>query len=378
MTHARLLIVSFSNISADARVLKQVELFADSYDVTTCGYGPTPDRRVRHVQLEDSEGIRRWRRIDLILRRFARVYWSQPAVRRAMLDLKVVGRFDVILANDIDTLGLSLALEPRFGVHADIHEYAPRQNEEILVWRWFIAPYVHWMCRQFLARVTSMTTVGAGIASEYQRVYGVEASVVTNASPYATCEPQSVDLPLRLVHSGASIRNRRLEVMIDAALATTNDVTLDLYLMPNDPAYIAELSQRIAGSERVRFRDPVPYDQLISRLNEYDLGIHVIAPTNFNNEWALPNKFFDYVQARLGIVIGPTVEMEQLLKQFEIGVVTRDFSASALRDVLDAADPATVFGWKVNADGAARSLSSESQVDTWGDAIGAIVNRRSP
>ena len=346
MTRPRLLIISFSNISEDARVLKQVKHFASDYDVTTYGYGPSPDADVRHIRLGEEHGIRRWRRQDLILRRFRRVYWEQPAIRRAQADLAALDRFDAILANDIDTVALALDLDPVHGVHADIHEYAPRQNEEILVWRVFIAPYVQWMCREFLHRASSMTTVGQGLADEYKRVFGLHAEIVTNATPYAPFEPRAVASPIRLVHSGASLRNRRIETLIDAAASTTTDVTLDIYLMGNDPDYVAELRERATRSGRVRVLDPLPYPQLVPKLNEYDVGIHVIAPTNFNNRWSLANKFFDYVQARLGVIIGPSPEMRRILDQYGLGVVSRDFGTEALTKVLDTLTPEQVSGMK--------------------------------
>ncbi len=376
MTLPRLLILSFSDISADARVLKQVKLFADKYDVTTYGYGPSPHPRVRHIRLDDAHGIRRWSRADLILRRFRRIYWLQPAIRQAKIDLTSLERFDVILANDIDTVGLALELDPVHGVHADIHEYAPRQNEELLVWRVFIAPFVTWMCRRFLPLAASMTTVGQGIANEYQRVFDVHSEVVTNAAPYAELEAGPVGAPIRLVHSGASIRNRRLEVLVDAALATTCDVTLDLYLMGNDPEYIAELRKRASESDRIRFRDPVPYQELIARLNEYDIGIHVIAPTNFNNRFALPNKFFDYVQARLGLIIGPSSEMKNILDAYEFGAVTSDFNAPALTRVLDSLTTEQIQTWKSHATAAAHALSAEAQMKPWSTAIRALAERK--
>jgi hypothetical protein len=378
VTRQRLLILSFSNISSDARVLKQVKYFADRYDVTTYGYGPSPDPRVNHRQLDDSRRIRRFTRRDLILRRYRRMYWQQSAVTQAQADLTPLEPFDVILANDVDAVGIALALEPRMGVHADIHEYAPRQNEELLVWRVFEAPYMRWMCRRFLPKVASMTTVGQGIANEYRRVFGVEAGVVTNAAPYADLVPGAVSEPIRLVHSGASLRNRRLEVLVDAAIATTSDVTLDLYLMGNDPEYVTELRARAEDSDRVRFVEPVAYQQLIARLNEYDVGIHVIAPTNFNNLWALPNKFFDYVQARLGIIIGPSAEMEQRLASHGLGAIAAGFDAPALTRVLDDLTIEQVEGWKSHAADAAHELSSESQVLLWGAAIDALADRGRP
>lgn len=370
----RLLILSFSDISSDARVLKQVRHFADHYDVTTFGYGPSPDPRVSHVRLDDGRGIRRWKRIELIARRFRTIYWSQPAVTTALQELSSHEQFDVVLANDIDTIGLALALQPTRGVHADIHEYAPRQNEELLVWRVFIAPYVRWMCAEFLHRATSMTTVGRGIADEYQRRYAVNSAVVTNATPYQELDPTDVGTPIRLVHSGASIRNRRIESLIAATTATSADVSLDLYLMGNDPDYIAELRERAAGSERVRILEPLPYEQLVRRLNEYDVGIHVIAPTNFNNRWALPNKFFDYVQARLGIIIGPSVEMQRIHEEHQLGAVADGFEEGHLTRVFDSLTPERVHEWKKNAHTAARALSSDEQVKVWERAVSEIAN----
>jgi glycosyltransferase involved in cell wall biosynthesis len=375
MTLPRLLIFSFSDISADARVLKQVKHFAKLYDVTTYGYGPSPDTHVHHIRLDDSRRIHKWLRRDLILRRYHRMYWQQSAVRQAQSDLGPLDRFDVILANDIDTVGLALALNPVHGVHADIHEYAPRQNEELLVWRIFEAPYMRWMCRRFLTRAASVTTVGQGIADEYQRTYGVHAGVVTNAAPYAQLSARSVRTPFRLVHSGASIRNRRLEMLIDAVIATTSDVTLDFLLMGNDPDYIAELRERSAGSDRIKFPDPVPYEHLIDRLNTYDIGVHVIAPTNFNNRWALPNKFFDYVQARLGLIIGPSAEMQRLLEIHNLGAVAEDFSAAAVTEVLNALTVEQITEWKLQAAEAASTLSAERQVEIWGAAVGALADR---
>jgi len=378
VTRPRLLILSFSHLAGDARVLKQVTHFPEYYQVTTCGYGPSPDPRVHHVQLDDASSFRKWRRRDLILRRFRRIYWHQPAVLEAQTALTPLEPFDVILANDIDTVGLALALKPAHGVHADIHEYAPRQNEELPVWRYFVAPYVRWMCRKFLPRATSMTTVGQGIADEYQRVFGVHAGVVTNAAPYAEVAAGPVGTPIRLVHSGASLRNRRLEVLVDAVAASTNGVTLDLYLMANDPHYIRELLDRAAGCGRIRFPDAVPYQQLISRLGEYDVGIHIIAPTNFNNRWALPNKFFDYVQARLGLIIGPSEEMVNILEAHRLGAVTDDFAAPALTRVLESLTTDQVEAWKSHAAEAARALSAETQVEVWSAAINTLAERAEP
>src|SRR5690606_828712 len=141
--------------------------------------------------------------------------------------------------------------------------------------------------------------------------------------------------------------------------------------MPNDPAYIDELRGREVPG--VRVLDPLPYAEVFETLNGYDLGVHVLPPVNFNNANALPNKVFDYVQARLGLVVGPTPEMAALAREHGAGVVTEDFSAHALAAALDALTPGRVRELKAASHAAARELSAETAVLGWARAIDALV-----
>ena len=365
----RLLILSFSPIASDARVLKQVELFAGRYDVTTCGYGPAPAGVVEHLQLPDDATIALDGRL-ITLRAYPLVYSRTPAVIAARAAL-AGRRFDVVLANDVETVPLALSL--RAPVHADLHEYSPRLHDDNPAWARRIGPYVRWLCRRYVSRAASATTVGEGLARAYESEVGVRAQVVTNAAPYAERTPTEVVCPLRLVHSGAALRNRDLMVLLDAVALTTTPVTLDLFLMPNDPAYIAELRARGVQIDGVRVLDPVPYAQLGDTLAGYDVGIHVLPPVNFNNANALPNKLFDYVQARLALVVGPTPEMAAAVERHGIGSVARGFDARSLADVLDGLTPEKVAEQRAASHAVARELSAEQQVLVWERAIDALV-----
>ena len=369
------LVVSFSTIASDARVLKQVRLLAPDHDVTTCGYGPAvvleDGTAVTHLRIPDEHEHWRKEPVALLTRRYRRVYWGNAAVAAAR-DLLAGRTFDVVLADDVDTVPLALWTRPRRGVHADLHEYSPRQREELPRWRWFVAPYVRWLCRRFVTRCASVTTVAQGIADEYERRFGFRAGVVTNATPYQELAPRPVGAPVRLVHSGVALRNRSLEILVDAVAASSADVTLDLFLVPNDPGYLAELRERVAREPRVRLHDPLPYAELVASLNAYDVGLHLLPPVSFNNANALPNKVFDYVQARLGLIVGPSPEMARVVRAHGVGAVTADFTPAALASVLDALTAEQVEAWKAASHASARELSSESQVEIWREAIEAL------
>lgn len=367
-----LLIMSFSDISADARVLKQVSAFRDRYEVTTCGYGSAPEGVADHVQLPSTEEVWQYSRRLLVLRQYERAYRENRAVRAAATALED-RVFDVILANDVDAVPLALSLKPRAGVHADLHEFAPAQKSELLRWRVFVAPFMAWLCRTSVTRASSVTTVAHGIAREYRRRFGITASVVTNATPFTDHAPTAAHVPLALVHSGACFRNRHLDIMLDALERTRTPATLDLFLTPNDPTYLAELKARAASMTQVQVHEPVPYRELVGTLHDYDVGVFVLPPVNVNYRWALPNKLFDFVQARLGVVVGPSPEMAELVRRERFGLVAADFTADALAQVLDTLTPDVVERLKRRSDEVSVPLSSETQVAVWVDAVDRIA-----
>lgn len=368
-----LLILTFSPIRSDPRVLKQVELFKDKYRVSTCAYGDAPDGVSEHFALPDDS--RGWPsdKVGLVSRQYAKVYNGLPAVKSARAILPK-GRFDVILANDLNTLPLALELEPKSGVHADLHEFAPREKEDNLKWRLFIAPFMRWLCSRYLPSASSVTSVSQGIADEYLKDYGTPVGVVTNAAPYFAGTVKPVGEKVRLIHSAAGQRYRKLENFVEAMKDAPEWLSLDMIVMPNEPDYVAELKAKAASVPSITFRDPVPYKDLVATLSEYDVSVVFLPPTNFNLKNALPNKFFEAVQARIGLIVGPSPAMAGLVREYGLGAITADFSAASLRETLWSLTPEAIAGWKRAADAAARPLSAESQVAVWEAAIAKIAD----
>lgn len=372
MSRARVLVLSFSRIVGDARVLKQIRTLSMHHDVVTCGYGPRPDGVVGHVQVPDTEQNRLDGRL-ITLRQYRAASTSQRGIDWVRRRLPK-GSADVILANDLDAVPLALHLRPRAGVHADLHEYFPRLHEHDEQWMARIAPYQAWLCRRFLPSCADVTTVGERIAQEYAEQFGVPVGVVTNASPYVDLSPTEVGSPLRLVHSGACLRNRHLEVMVEGVLQARADHTLDLYLTPNHPAYLQELRQLASGSDRVSFHEPLSYGDLVSTLNGYDVGLFVLPPVTFSYTFALPNKVFDYVQARLALLVGPSPEMARLVREHRLGTVTAGFTSDDFAAAVEVLDPATVAAAKQASHRAARALSDEEQSAQWLSSVSAILH----
>jgi hypothetical protein len=98
-------------------------------------------------------------------------------------------------------------------------------------------------------------------------------------------------------------------------------------LINNDISYLKEL-KRLANKRargRITFHEAVLPEEIIGRICEYDIGLCLITPTNYNNLVSLPNKFFDYIIAGLAVCIGPSPSMVELVRKYRFGCVAPTF-----------------------------------------------------
>lgn len=358
-------VLSFSDLARDPRVNRQIRFLRERYRVVAAGYA---DPRVEGVEFVPvrlrgkSAAGRIASAVQLLTGRFERYYWRQHHV----LDLaeRLAGvRADVILANDIDTLPLALRVAGDAPVVFDAHEYAPLEFEDRLFFRLFLQRYRTYLCRTYIPRTAGMATVCESIAAAYERDTGVRPVVVLNAPDYEPLEPMARapgDRTIRLVHHGGANPSRELDRMIRMMDHLDERFTLDLLLVEaGGGGYIAKLKRLARGNDRIRFLDPVPMRELPRFLNAYDVGIFILPPTNFNYRYALPNKLFEYIQARLAVAVSPAPEMARVVRATGCGVVSRDDSPRAMAEALRTLDLERILDYKRRAHEAAATLNAD-------------------
>jgi hypothetical protein len=164
---------------------------------------------------------------------------------------------------------------------------------------------------------------------------------------------------IRLVHHGGAIRERHLNCLIDVIDLLGDAYELNLVLLERSRGYLDELKSLARGRANIRFWPPVAEHSLPQFLNQFDIGIHMLPPTNYNNQSALPNKLFEFIQARLAVAISPNPEMMKLVQQYDLGIVATDFSAQSLAVGIENLSRDQLFYYKLQANKAARELSSD-------------------
>jgi glycosyltransferase involved in cell wall biosynthesis len=375
----RVLLLTFTDIGRDPRVRRHVEALRGEYEVITCARGTPPAGVAQHLQLSDDADHMPLSAIGvaaLLTGRNRAAYARIPAVREARAALSGV-EFDVLITNDAVALPVGLEVAHGRPVVADLHEYAPLEMEEDWRWRLLFQRFASWICRDYLARAAAVTTVSHGLADRYRSEYGVDATVVTNAGPASTRDdPRRTGRPIRVVHSGNANPNRGIDVMIEAA-SDLGGLVLDLYLVPapRTGSYLARLKAMAAETSNVRVLDPVPMDDVVTTMEPYDVGLYALQPTSFNNLHALPNKFFDFVQAGLAVVIGPSPDMAALVHEHDLGVVAPAFDRDCVRTTLEALDPDRVTAWRAGARAARGVLSAQHEASVLRSVVEGVAPR---
>jgi hypothetical protein len=357
------LVMSFSDLRNDPRVHRQLRFLAKHYRVLAAGLADPGIDGVRFIPIAAPRNSL-WRNLGaaalLACGFHERYYWQKSLVREALGKLAGVSA-DLIVANELVTLPLALRIARGARILFDAHEFSPRELEHEWGWRLLVRPHVEMLCKRYIPQVDAMTTVCDGIAEAYHTLTGVRPAVLTNAPDYRELAPRpyrAAVKPVQLVHHGILHPTRRLENLIAMMDHLDERFELNLMVVGSDRSYRARLDAMARSRPRVRFLPPVPMPTLPEFLNQFDLGVYLCEPVNFNSWLALPNKFFEFIQGRLGVAIGPSPEMARIVTATGCGIVAPDFQPASLAACLNHLDETTINAFKARSDAAAAALSA--------------------
>jgi len=372
-----ILILAFSNLAVDPRVNRQIRFLRDTYRIIAVGLAHPEVDGVEFIPVTKIKrsypsplGV-----LQMLFHRYDDWYWQQMHVLEAFNKLSNV-HADLILANDLQTLPLALKVARGAKVILDAHEYAPRQNEDVLSWRLLIKNYATYLCRKYIPQVHAMMTVCPGIAETYERDTGVKPLVMTSAPDYEDLEPNVMGgngRRIRLIHHGAAAPSRKIENMIRMMDDLDERFELNFMFVESHPRYLRHLKRLAEKRSAIRFLPPQPMHQLPRYLNQFDIGVYLLEPTNFNHLHSLPNKFFEFIQARLGVAIGPSPEMARIVREHNLGVISEDFSPKRLAQCLRHLDPKTINFYKSQSHKAAQILSAEKNKELLLDLVKKLL-----
>ena len=380
MSIKKILILSFSSVNLDPRVYRQIMFLKDLYEVTAAGFDSPGVDGVKFIRLEENAKRKNMKgkiqsAINLKIGRFDQFYWSSSRIQNARDSLRNK-QFDLIIANDINSLPLAyyLSRKAEAKLLVDAHEYAPRESEAHFLFRFFYQRYWDRICRSYLPRVDAMTTVGEGIANEYKTNYSVDPVIITNAPLFADLEPSQVDLrSIRIIHHGRVSPVRKSDKMISLMGLLDRRFSLDLMILGENGRYLQKLYEMGMKNPRINFVEPVAMPDIAKTINRYDIGLYFLDPSSFNNRMALPNKLFEFIQGRLAVAVWPSPEMAQIVRKYQCGVISEDFTCESMAKILNQLSTNEIMKFKWQAHKAASELCAERNRELFVSTIKELI-----
>lgn len=359
----RILILSYSNVNSDPRVLRQIKFFKENgFEIFLCARAYTGN--LPFFQLTKPKNIIfRIIKLGIMIFKLKKLRVLEFLYHTELDKLiKINPGFDFIIANDVETWPVAVELrryQSNVKLIFDAHEHYAKQFSDRRIWRWFHEGFSKYLCEKYIPEANEFLTVCEGIAQDYEAEYKVKPTVVLNTPEFQSdLKPNPIGHEIQIIHHGIANRSRKIEKMIKMMDYLDDRFFLNLILMPVDPSYLLEL-KKMAEGKRIEFIEPVPTQEIPKFINQFDIGLFILEPVNFNYANALPNKFFEFIQARLAIAIGPTPEMKKIVDKEKIGIVTETFDEWEMANKLNKITQEEIFQFKMKTEAIAEKYSNK-------------------
>lgn len=285
---------------------------------------------------------------------------------RLLLTLLVARGPSLFIANDLDTLPANFmaARIRRVKLIYDSHELFTQVPE--LIDRKMVQSIWKWIEYRYVPRVEYALTVNRSIAEIYRRLYKVKFRVVRNVPAHREpCMDQEFRAGFTnmqiILYQGALNLGRGLELMIE----TMNYLENAVFIIAGSGDIEKELHKMVSEKglqDKVRFRGRLSPDRLFELTCSADLGISLEEDRGLNYRYALPNKIFDYIQARIPVLCSDLPEMARIIRTYGVGIATDEKEPEKLAGIIRFILKERAGGaWREGLDRAAADLCWENE-----------------
>ena len=222
----------------------------------------------------------------------------------------------------------------------DCHEYYRGVPE--LVGRKSVTRIWQWIEDRIFPSLEHVIAVNQSIAGLYAEEYGNHIGVVRNV-PFR----KSLDGALSksifhirddqkiILYQGAVNVDRGLEEAILAMKYLETDAILVIAGIGDIFDSLKKFTEKNELTEKVIFLGQVPFQELHPLTQLADIGLSIEKDVSLNYHYCLPNKFLDYIQANVPVLVSPFPEMKSIVDEYQIGEFIENHEPESLARKFD-------------------------------------------
>ncbi len=176
---------------------------------------------------------------------------------------------------------------------------------------------------------------GRTVIGPWREIHWVPSGVDISLVPDWDREPEGLHSPIRLVYTGSSSPKRGLPKMLEgvAIAAKGMSILLDMFVYDETSDEIEKLTEDLGLSELVRVWYKVPREELLPRLQGYDVGLAYVPRVPYDP--APPIKTQEYLACGLAVVATDTVGNRLFVKEGVTGLLVPEDPRAYAQGILD-------------------------------------------
>jgi len=329
----RVIISVTNDLSTDQRVDRVCNtLVKMGFEVLLIG-------RIRKQSLPLKPRHYRMKRMRLLFTK-GRYFYAEYNIR--LFFFLLFHKADLFVSNDLDTLPANYlaSIIRRLPLVHDCHEYfrgVPELNGR---------PKTTWVWKKIedhiFPKLRSVYAVNASIAEIYHKEYEKEVSVIRNVplrkTPVGAKHHSELGISEGsriILYQGAINVDRGLEEAIRAMKYIREKAYLVIIGAGDILDQLKSLAIEERVSEKVIFTGPVALEDLYKYTLMADIGLSIEKDVSVNYHFCLPNKFLDYIQARVPVLVSPLPEMKAIVEKYGIGEMIESHDPQYLAQKFD-------------------------------------------
>ena len=375
-----ILLIVLADIQRDARTLNMARTLRDAgLKVGVVAAGRLPDAEagsgVTFIEWADPGG-----RAFLRMRSLREFLLCNVAVLLDECPPKALYAMDFFVLSATVGLGKQLRVPVAYDMREFMFSLGPLEGKGIK------QLFITWSERRLLTRVKAISVSGTADSTIVSKRFKLksEPTVILNTPPYRDRVEHSSLLRERfsipsaafvIVYQGVVHHGRGLAPMM-RALVEMPDVHLCIVGDGPFRSPLEDIAVQTRVADRVHWLGSVPYDELHAWTCSADAGCCLIEPVSMSYEYALPNKLFEYMMARIPSLVTDLPALHDHVMRYPVGMlVDRTLSVGAITEAVRRMRvPATYDGF-VEQCKVARELSYENQAHHVIDMVSRLTEK---
>ena len=274
-------------------------------------------------------------------------------------------KVDTLTANDHDVLFPNFMVSKlRFKkLVFDCHEYFTELPE--LVARPFTRSIWVMLERVIFPFLKTFSTVNQTIADIYSKTYNKNVVVIPNVPiKRGDINREEISKDRILLYQGNVHPARGMELIVESLQHLGNVI---LWVIGGGDILndIKSLAKKLKVEKKIKFFGQVPLEEVGDLTSQATIGLSMEEAFGLNSTYSLPNKFLDYIQAGLPVIMSDIPELKKITEQYDIGIVLKDRSARQLASEVDKLlnDSILYSKYRMNTELASKELCWENYED---------------